>query len=163
MLCPCGSSLPFNACCQPFITTSLTQKNYPTTPEQLMRSRFSAYAIKDGQYIFDTYGAAQRLNLSISDIQTWADECIWIALTIHSTTVNSVDFSAYYVVDNTLCELREHSNFRLEQGLWRYIDGDISVNQEITHLKRNDECPCNNYVTAWSTKKNKKFKHCCGK
>ncbi|WP_019027710.1 YchJ family protein [Colwellia piezophila] len=159
MLCPCGSTVLFNACCQLFIT----QKNYPTTPEQLMRSRFSAYAIKDARYIFDTYGATQRLSQSVSDIQSWADECLWLALVIHESSSTTVEFSAYYVVDNTVCELREKSNFALEEGRWRYIDGNISKHNEIAKIKRNDICPCNNYPTAWSAKKGKKFKHCCAK
>lgn len=159
MLCPCGSTFLFNACCQLFIT----YEKVPATPEQLMRSRFSAYATKNAAYILETYSAAQQNKQSLVDIQTWADECAWIALVIHETTENTVEFSAYYVVDNTLCELREKSNFTLEQGKWRYIDGDISVNKELAHIKRNELCPCNNYPSAWAVKKAKKFKHCCGK
>lgn len=159
MLCPCGSTLLFNACCQLFIT----QNKYPNTPEQLMRSRFSAYASKEGQYIFDTYGVEQRLKQSVTDIQAWADECLWLALIVHNSTESTVEFSAYYIVDNTLCELREKSNFSLEQSQWRYIDGDITVHNEITNIKRNDICPCNRYSTAWSVKIGKKFKHCCAK
>ena len=126
-----------------------------------MRSRFSAYATKAGQYIFDTYGAQPQLSQSVTEIQAWADECLWLALAVHNTTESTVEFSAYYVVDNTLCELREKSNFTLEQGRWRYIDGDITVHNEITNIKRNEICPCNSYPTAWSAKKGKKFKHCC--
>lgn len=159
MLCPCGSTLLFNACCQLYIS----QKQQPNTPEQLMRSRFSAYAIKNGQYIFATYSAAQQLKQSVMEIQSWADECLWLALVIYEAGENTVEFSAYYVVDNTLCELREKSNFSLEHGRWRYIDGDISVHNEMTNIKRNEICPCNNYPTAWSEKKGRKFKHCCGK
>lgn len=176
MLCPCGSNLSFKACCQPFITKG-TFQNRVSTPEQLMRSRFSAYAIKDGQYIYDTYGEKQRLNLNVNELQSWADECIWLALIIHNADGNTVEFSAYYVVNNTLCELREISNFVLEpdpireaeqgqkqaQKQWRYIDGKITKNDEIANIKRNEICPCNDFSTAWSTKKGKKFKHCCGK
>ena len=157
MLCPCGSTLLFNACCQLFIT----QKKFPNTAEQLMRSRFSAYAIKNGQYIFETYGATQRLKQSVSDIQSWADECSWLALVVHESSESTVEFTAFYVVDNTLCELREKSNFALEQGQWRYIDGDITAHNEIAKIKRNEICPCNKYPTAWSAKRGKKFKHCC--
>jgi len=159
MLCPCGSTLLFNACCQLYIT----HKQFPQTAEQLMRSRFSAYATKDGQYIFETYGSAQQQKQSVADIQAWAEECFWIALIIHQSEEDKVDFSAYYIVDNTLCELREKSNFRMEQGRWRYIDGDILVHNELVHVKRNDLCPCNNYPSAWAAKKGKKFKHCCAK
>lgn len=159
MLCPCGSSLPFNACCQLYITQQVS----PSSPEQLMRSRFSAYATKNGQYIFDTYAASQRLKQSVTEIQTWADECSWLALKIHESDETTVEFSAYYVVDNILCELREKSNFTIEQGQWRYIDGNITVLNEIVTIKRNEVCPCNKYPMAWSAKKGKKFKHCCAK
>ena len=159
MLCPCGSSLPFNACCQLYITQQVS----PSSPEQLMRSRFSAYATKNGQYIFDTYAASQRLKQSVTDIQTWADECSWLALKIHESDETTVEFSAYYVVDNILCELREKSNFTIEQGQWRYIDGNITVHNEIVTIKRNEVCPCNKYPMAWSARKGKKFKHCCAK
>jgi len=159
MLCPCGSTLSFDACCQLFIT----QIQKPTTAEQLMRSRFSAYALRNAQYIFDTYGISQQSKQSVTDIQTWADECTWLALVIHESTEDLVEFSAYYIADNTLCELRERSKFTLEKGLWRYIDGKITVNDELAKIKRNELCPCNKYPTAWSAKKNKKFKHCCAR
>ncbi len=159
MLCPCGSSLSFSECCQPFIT----HQKQPSTPEQLMRSRFSAYATKDARYIHDTYGAVSRAKQSIADLQSWADECIWLALIVHQSDEAQVEFSAYYLVEHTLFELREKSNFALEQGLWRYLDGEITVSNEIAKVKRNQLCPCNNYPSAWSAKKGKKFKHCCGK
>jgi len=159
MHCPCGSTLSFNACCQLFIT----HKKKPATAEQLMRSRFSAYATKNAQYVFDTYGISQKSKQSVADIQTWADECAWIALRIHESSEDTVEFSAYYIANNTLCELRENSNFILEKNEWRYTDGEVTVNDELTAVKRNEICPCNNYSTAWSAKKNKKFKHCCAK
>lgn len=159
MLCPCGSRLLFNACCQLFIS----DKKIPASAEQLMRSRFSAYATSNAQYIFDTYESSQREKQSVAEIKAWADECLWLALVIHESHQNIVEFSAFYVVENTLCELREQSNFTLEQGHWRYIDGDIKVNKELTDIKRNDICPCNTYPSAWSAKKGKKYKHCCGK
>ena len=157
MLCPCGSSQFFSRCCQPYIT----KQQLPSTAEQLMRSRFSAYATKEASYIFDTYGAVAQRQQSVNDIQSWADECHWLALNIHQATTSTVDFSAYYLVNNILCELREKSNFSLEQGQWRYIDGDIIVNNEMSMIKRNELCPCNLYPTAWSAKQGKKFKHCC--
>ncbi len=165
MLCPCGSTLLFNTCCKLFIT----QKQVPCTAEQLMRSRFSAYATKEGQYIFDTYSATAQLKLSVPEIQVWADECLWLALVVHNSTESMVEFSAYYLVDNTLYELREKSNFTLEQERWCYIDGDIIVHKELisnngtSTIKRSDICPCNRFPTAWSIKKGKKFKHCCAR
>ncbi len=159
MLCPCGSTLLFNDCCHLFIT----QEKTPATAEQLMRSRFSAYATRNGQYIFDTYGVTPQKQQTVEAIQSWADECLWLALQIHESHESIVEFSAYYVVDNTLCELRERSNFAIEQGKWCYINGEMLVHTERAKVKRNEICYCNNYPTSWSAHKGKKFKHCCAK
>jgi SEC-C motif-containing protein len=186
--CFCGSLRDFSSCCQPYINQELPVQ----TAEQLMRSRFSAYATGNAQYIYDTYAKSSQNAQSVKDIDDWSNSCVWIALVIHpilnsssKTTEQYVEFSAFYITDNTLCELREKSRFILEESTlptittnadasekatlntqltqWRYIDGDIIAHNELATLKRNALCPCNNYPTAWQLKKGKKFKHCCGK
>jgi len=176
--CFCGSSLSFEQCCQPIIKKETQAK----TPEQLMRSRFSAYAHGDHQYIVDTYSQEKRANLDIVDIKDSSDGCYWFALVIHhsddiytSDAVNSkyfVEFSAFYIINDTLCEMREKSSFVLEEGQWRYVEGDIFKHNELNKLSRNQTCPCNDYPTAWTVsaskksalaKKAKKYKQCCGK
>ena len=183
--CFCGSNDKFSSCCQLFINQTNNQKAFPQTPEQLMRSRFSAYATGNSQYIYDTYAKSSQTSQSVSEINDWSNACVWIALQIWSinngditkkkSSEQFVEFSAFYITDNTLCELRENSRFVLEsikaennndksQALqWRYIDGDIIEHLELSKLKRKDLCPCNNYPTAWSTKNDKKFKQCCGR
>jgi SEC-C motif-containing protein len=184
--CFCGTNKTFLTCCHQFIDEQQIQRLLPKTPEQLMRSRFSAYATNNSQYIYDTYAKSSQALQSLQEIDDWSKSCKWIALQIHSSThvenlsersqEQFVEFSAFYITDDTLWELREHSRFVLEKPSatkmeidnnhlyqWRYIDGDIITNCEIIHLKRKDLCPCNNYSTAWSGKKGKKFKQCCGK
>ncbi|PCI55836.1 MAG: SecC motif-containing protein [Gammaproteobacteria bacterium] len=183
-LCFCGSNFNFSSCCQPYINKEVQVQ----TAEQLMRSRFSAYAIGNAQYIYDTYAKSSRAEQSVEDIDDWSKSCLWIALKIYpiansvnNTTEQLVEFSAFYITNNTLCELREKSRFILEESIatnstvkekatlnsplkqWRYIDGDIIAHSELTMIKRNELCPCNYYPTAWQSKKGKKFKHCCGK
>lgn len=157
MFCPCGSNLAFLNCCQPFIS----HHKKPHNAELLMRSRFSAYATKNGSYVFHTYGIKQQSVHSIADIQSWADECSWLALIIHQSEKSIVEFSAYYINEDTLFELREVSKFQLENDQWRYIDGDIIKHNQLAAVKRNEICPCNQFQTSWSSKKNKKYKHCC--
>ena len=159
-----------------------------------MRSRFSAYATGSSQYIYDTYAKSSQATQSIKEINDWSNACLWIALQIHSNSNNKnsgltindsseqfVEFSVFYIADDTLCELRENSRFVLESCSlennqvegnskddnqilqWRYIDGDIIQHTELRKLKRKELCPCNNLSTAWSMKKGKKFKQCCGK
>ncbi|MDX2370326.1 MAG: YchJ family metal-binding protein [Colwellia sp.] len=182
--CFCGSNCDFTSCCQPYIN-----KEAPVqTAEQLMRSRFSAYTISNAQYIYDTYAKSSQAAQSVKDIDDWSKSCVWIALKIHplansvnNSTEQFVEFSAFYITNNTLCELREKSRFILEENIakngvakeestlntaleqWRYIDGDIITHSELANIKRNELCPCNHYPTTWKIKNGKKFKHCCGK
>lgn len=178
--CYCGSNKDFSSCCQPYIYNKVSTK----TAEQLMRSRFSAYAVGNAQYIYDTYAKSSQIAQSIKEIDDWSKSCLWVALNIYPSTNNDnssneqfVEFSAFYISDNSLCELREKSRFILEESAtgiggtihsapvkqWRYFDGDIITHHEFLTIKRNALCPCNNYPTSWQTKKGKKFKHCCGK
>ena len=45
--CPCGSGKPFEACCGRFIVKG----DLPATAEELMRSRYSAFALGDLNWI----------------------------------------------------------------------------------------------------------------
>jgi len=192
--CFCGSNDEFSSCCQPYINQELPVQ----TAEQLMRSRFSAYADGNAQYIYDTYAKSSQKAQSVKELNEWSNACVWLALQIHPlpNDVNTskeqyVEFSAFYITNQTLCELREKSRFVLEESKmlsksiaekgavktvfnetlapdtklkqWRYIDGDIISHSELAIIKRSELCPCNNYPTAWQPKKGKKFKHCCGK
>ena len=182
--CFCGSNASFVNCCQPFITKSTThtvKTEAPQTPEQLMRSRFSAYATNNSQYIYDTYAKSSQAEQSITDIAAWSDACIWIALRIHpknneelkakNSAEQFVEFSAYYIYDDSLCELRENSRFVKEKcseqpkqnTQWRYLDGNIITNNELSKISRKAICPCNHYPSAWSPKQGLKYKHCCAK
>jgi len=183
--CFCGSSNLFYQCCAPFITHQNIKQTFPQTPEQLMRSRFSAYVVGNSQYIYDTYAQCSQVSQSVEEINDWGKACKWIALAIHSKNETNiaknkaveqfVEFSAFYITEGVLYELRECSRFILEAYSvidadedsdnlqWRYIDGDITKHDEISIIKRKDLCPCNHYPTAWSQKKGKKFKQCCGK
>lgn len=191
--CFCGANQSFSSCCQPFINQEVNQETNqpirPKTPEQLMRSRFSAYAVGKGQYIYDTYAKSSQASQSVKEINDWSKACTWIALQIHSINNGDVippespeqfvEFSAFYITDGILCELRENSRFVLENTAlegtslkdnangektgwqWRYSDGDIIKHCELTTIKPKELCPCNNFPTTWTIKKRKKFKQCC--
>ena len=142
-----------------------------------MRSRFSAYATKDAQYIYETYAKESQLSQSVDDIKDWSNVCVWLALHVHSFEENNiieepspeqfVEFSAYYVNENKLCVLREKSRFIQESQCednqqmmqWRYIDGEHiesidtpKEKQQSAKINRNAPCPCNS---------GKKYKKCC--
>lgn len=160
MQCPCASDLPYNQCCQPLIKAT----KQADSPEQLMRSRYTAYAIKDATYIYLTYAASSRLEQTIVDIEQWASQTKWLKLVIHQASnyqhdrknnkSAQVEFSAFYLHNERIWHMRENSNFIIEDNAWRYLDGDVSESKALTKPKRNDMCFCQS---------NKKFKQCCAR
>ena len=176
MLCPCGSKQSYVNCCAQYIEKFIENNNrLPELPEQLMRSRFTAYALNNAHYIFATYAKASQSQQSIDDIQEWSSQCKWLELIIHNTSSREcdeseyqfVEFSAIFIHDNSVCEMREHSRFKREKNshndmVWRYLDGNILKNEAVKHISRNETCPCQNYFNKQS-RKAKKYKHCCAR
>ena len=162
MRCFCCSSKPFQACCEPFIKGDKT----PVTAEQLMRSRFSAYATAQYAYILDTYTQEKQQGLSVDDLAQSAQGAKWFALQVHyaqseesaepntSATLHSdtVEFTAFYFEDKKMYQLHETSNFRVENGAWRYHDGTLHDDCGKVKYGRKLPCVCGS---------NKKFKQCC--
>jgi SEC-C motif-containing protein len=149
-MCYCTLPEPFEQCCAPFINGT----QHPTTAEQLMRSRYSAYCQKNAEYIRATYASSQQQYHSIEDILLFAQSVQFINLEIITTSEtledNYVEFKATYIADNKICMLHEKSRFIKESEHWKYLDGDIYPTPELK-LGRNDNCPCGS---------GKKFKKC---
>ena len=120
-----------------------------------MRSRYSAYACANYDYILQTYGPEQRAKLSIKDLQQ--DPVIWCKLEVlHSQqnqTSATVEFQAYYQEKRQFYVLHELSNFCLEHGAWRYTEGTIFKDSGQFIPQRNDPCLCGSGT---------KYKKCCG-
>lgn len=151
MLCPCGSKLPYAECC----ALLHQHKQVAQNAEQLMRSRYSAYALKNIDYIYHTYAEATRKQQSIEDLETAAQGGLWVKLTIvkhlESIDVPEVHFKANYIEKNKLYLLEENSRFDPQEN-FHYIDGNILNHEMVATIKRNDNCPCDS---------GKKFKKCC--
>ncbi|WP_457933910.1 YchJ family protein [Pseudoalteromonas sp. SCSIO 43210] len=148
-LCLCGSQQNYVDCCEPFHLAI----QHPQTPELLMRSRYSAYALKNAKYIYQTYTTDKQPENPVKEIKEFADGCRFIKLTIidsgHDDSQGFVEFKAHYFYDNLYCELHEQSKFIKEKKQWKYSDGVILPVADIK-IGRNDDCPCG------STKKYKK-------
>jgi SEC-C motif-containing protein len=151
-MCYCGKAEEFEQCCKPIIDGTENAKN----AEILMRSRYSAYCIKNIDYIYQTYAPSERLNNSKPDIALFADQAVFCNLNVctyqHNKKMDkaTVHFKADYFVDALFCQLEEVSNFVKDNGKWFYIDGEITAHPDYK-VARNEKCPCGS---------NKKFKHC---
>jgi SEC-C motif-containing protein len=120
--CYCGSNIIFQDCCEPIIKG--VQK--ALTAEYLMRSRYSAYATHQADYLLETTHILERKHYSKSDILNWATSNQWLQLEIINTTENTVEFKAYFL-DSKLQKQIHHelSTFKFENGNWFYVDGQF--------------------------------------
>lgn len=138
--CPCGSRKLFSQCCQPFHEG----KALPPTAEALMRSRYSAYATKNVQYIVDTthkglnelYLKDEGVSLR-KDAAATAEKLNWERLAVQNTedvseTEAFVTFQVYFKVRKQqgsraqgfhVQTFVEKSRFLREDGRWLYVDG----------------------------------------
>ncbi|HET8987887.1 MAG TPA: YchJ family protein [Humibacillus sp.] len=127
--CPCGSSVPYAACCGPL----LTGDRLASTAEQLMRSRYTAYAVGDAEHVWRTWHPATRPERVTPDPGT-----TWTGLAVLRTErggeedeTGVVEFVARWREDSAgrgagSGELHEVSRFSRRAGRWLYVDGDVS-------------------------------------
>lgn len=120
MLCYCGSTVPFRDCCQKHIEG----KEKAPTALALMKSRYSAYATHQVNYLWDTTHDSQRKYYSKTDILHWATANEWQKLEIISATENTVEFKAHFLDAHKQKQVHhERSIFKQENGSWFYVDG----------------------------------------
>jgi SEC-C motif-containing protein len=96
------------------------------TAEQLMRSRYSAFAVGDAQYLKDSWDPASRPSAIELD-----DGLRWTRLEILETvrggpfdTDGVVEFRAHYRAGRSAGVRHERSWFAKKGGRWRYVSGD---------------------------------------
>ena len=164
--CPCCSRKEYQRCCEPL----LLGKQLAQTPEQLMRSRYTAFTQRNIDYIFATMTGPALASTSREETQAFVDHVIWTGLEVVNTSQISpldqkgfVEFSAYYIEDNQAQVLSERSKFIKKSELdgkneqWFYIGGKhklISPEQaaKISNPGRNEPCFCGSGI---------KYKKCC--
>ncbi|MCB0347525.1 MAG: YchJ family protein, partial [Bdellovibrionales bacterium] len=150
----------------------------PETAEKLMRSRYTAYAMNNVDYIEKTLAPESRSDFDRKSTEEWAVKATWKGLKVISTKrgletdkKGTVEFTATYEQDGEVIEHHEVSEFRKnDKGQWFFVDGDShthrggeghhhhhhaaqTVVREEPKVGRNDPCVCGS---------GKKYKKCCG-
>ncbi|WP_100641135.1 YchJ family protein [Alteromonas facilis] len=152
--CPCGSGNTFSACCEPLIS----KQAKATTPEALMRSRYTAYAVKQYDYILETYVASTRPSISPEELGADNTNTLWLTLEITDSELSPeygyVSFRAFYKDKAHAYCLAEKSRFVKQDEEWFYVDGDILPASGKVKIGRNDPCLCGSQ---------QKSKRCCFK
>ena len=78
LLCHCGSDKNFAVCCQPL----LTGNEHAQTPEELMRSRYSAFCEGNADYLIRTRHASKRDQDDRNRIEQTIQETEWLGLRV---------------------------------------------------------------------------------
>ncbi|MHC4871603.1 MAG: YchJ family protein [Planctomycetota bacterium] len=159
--CPCTSGKEYDACCEPYIKG----EEFAPTAEALMRSRYSAYANAEIDYIGKTNDPKTSEQFDSATARKWSENSEWVGLDVLSTEdgaedddIGTVEFVAHYKDKESGNEINHHEigTFRKEKKQWYFVDGrvvglDPIVNEE-PKVGRNDPCPCGS---------GKKHKKCC--
>ena len=147
-LCFCRSGKEYKYCCAPFHLHTAV----PETAEQLMRSRYTAYVLKNIPYIVATTVPSQQTLLETHLLQEWADNTTWLGLEILKTenltkNQSAVEFKAIFQGEEGELAHEERSIFVKIENRWYFVDPTVSL----PTMKQS--CVCGS---------GKKFKHCCG-
>lgn len=123
--CYCGNKLPYTECCE----VAHKDLKKVQTAEQLMRSRYSAFVIADGDYLMKSHHVTTRPVKEKKSIVKWAKSVQWIRLEVLGTTEGllndekgTVHFKAFFFENGSVQVIQENSLFKKENGIWFYVD-----------------------------------------
>lgn len=117
--CPCGglpAGTPYDRCCGPLHR----QERHAESPEELMRSRYSAFVVGDGDHLFRTWHPRTRPD------KVAAGSTPWTGLQVVAAPEPEGDFGEVeFVASYDGGQLHERSRFERRRGRWVYVDGDV--------------------------------------
>jgi SEC-C motif-containing protein len=126
MMCYCHSQKKFSDCCQPYLEGESAE-----SPEILMRSRYSAYCLKNFDYLRETTDPQALGSIDHRANQEWAESVEFIKLEIlkaeEEKNKGIVEFKATFkeIGKDEIHVHHEHSKFRKQQGLWYFREGRV--------------------------------------
>ncbi len=123
MRCPCrkkSESTVYADCCQPYHRGLRA----PATAVALMRSRYTAFALRDAPYLAATWHPATRpANIEFEPAQVWTLLQVLTASEVGDRA--TVAFNARSRIGGRNHVLHEVSRFVREAGSWLYVEGVI--------------------------------------
>lgn len=122
--CPCGSGRPYDGCCGPLHRG----EGVARTAEQLMRSRYAAYARGDAGYLLATWHPTTRPDsLDLDPLLEWRRlEVLGRQDGAEGDQHGMVEFRAHFRQGGVASHLHEHSRFTRRGGRWLYLDGTLA-------------------------------------
>lgn len=117
--CPCHSGKPYTECCQP-----LHAGQAAPDAECLMRSRYSAYALKLAEYLLQTWHPDTRpASLNTEDLNgiKWLKLEVVSHQPVDDTHAEVVFIATYQSGKQKKSQLTEHSQFVHVNDRWLYV------------------------------------------
>ena len=130
MECPCGTGKTYEACCEPF-----HQGKVPERALELMRSRYTAYALGLPAYIISTTHPASSQFFHdtakwTQQISTFCEKTQFKKLEVldvqEKELIAVVTFVAHLTQDNKDVSFTERSYFEKSKGIWLYQRGLVA-------------------------------------
>ena len=121
--CPCGSAAPYDRCCGALHRGEAVA----STAEQLMRSRYAAYARGLEDYLLATWHPATRPgSLALDPAVEWLRlEVLGFSGGGERDDRGEVEFTAHYRERGRRGSLHERSRFTRRGGRWLYLEGTV--------------------------------------
>ena len=158
-LCPCGSCSAQDVCCGP----ALSGQKPALTAEALMRSRYTAYATGNLDYVERSCTPEALKDFDRDEAQQFVDGATWQGLEVLKCEAGGPEdetgkveyiFRYHFGGQDYVCH--ELSSFVRQNGQWVYHACEVnpkSAPARVAQIGRNDPCSCGS---------GKKYKKCCG-
>lgn len=123
--CPCQSQKEINNCCLPFIKG----EKLPQSPEELMRSRYTAFCLKEIDYLAGTTDPENSESFDREANEEWAKQASFLNLDVKNSSEDGdegqVEFVAEFSVDGETLQHHEKSKFIRKDGKWFFHSGEV--------------------------------------
>ena len=127
--CPCHSNLHYQKCCRPYHLGDIAQ-----TASALMRSRYSAFALKLADYIIST--THPNNEQYTKDTAKWKDSILRFSRASKFQTLEIIDeseqgatatvtFRAGIILGIKDASFTERSSFEKTANRWLYLSGEV--------------------------------------
>ncbi len=138
---------------------------WPETAEELMRTRYAAFASGKIEFIRDSHHPDSREEVDLEQSRQWSKQAEWLGFEVLNTEgggpdddEGTVEFIARYSIKDVEQAHHEQATFQKVDGKWYFVDGVVAgpgtYRREEPKVGRNDPCPCGS---------GKKYKKCHGK
>lgn len=120
--CPCGKPLTLAQCCGRYVATDTPAPD----AESLMRSRYTAFVLRDRDYLLATWHPEHRpANLELDSATKWLGLEVRSRRQIDDTHAEVEFIARCREPGGRATRIHERSRFIKDNGRWFYLDGDM--------------------------------------